>query len=75
MERAGTPVDMVIDINPAKQGKYVAATGLQIHSPDEAMGMLDPGADIFVMNSNYLGEIRALSHNRFNYITLEHEHI
>lgn len=75
MERAGTPVDMVIDINPAKQGKYVAATGLRVHSPDEALRLLDPGADVFVMNPNYLGEIRALSHNRFNYITLEHEDI
>jgi hypothetical protein len=73
MERAGTPVDMVVDINPAKQGKYIAATGLRVHSPHEALRLLEPGADVFVMNHNYLGEIQALSHNRFNYITLEHE--
>jgi methyltransferase family protein/C-methyltransferase-like protein len=75
MERAGAPVDMIVDINPAKQGRFVAGTGLRVHAPQEALNLLDPGADVFVMNSNYLDEIRAISHNRFNYITLEHEHV
>lgn len=75
MERAGAPVDLIIDINPAKQDMYIAATGLRIHSPPEALGLLEPGADLFVMNSNYLDEIRALSNHRFNYITLDHEDI
>ena len=54
MERAGVRIDTVIDINPAKQGRYLAATGLRVQSPDEAMAHLPAGADVFVMNSNYL---------------------
>jgi hypothetical protein len=30
MERAGAKIHIVIDINLAKQGKYLTATGLQI---------------------------------------------
>lgn len=72
MERAGAKIDIVIDINPAKQGKYLAATGLLIRSPADAMHMLAPGADIFVMNSNYLGEIQELTAHQFNYLLVEH---
>ena len=75
MERAGAAVDLVIDINPAKQGKYIAATGLRVHSPQEALSLLEPGANVFVMNSNYLLEIQALSQDQFNYVTLEHENL
>lgn len=71
MERAGVPVDMVVDINPAKQGKYIAATGLRVCTPQELLDQLPPGSDVFVMNGNYLGEIREISRNLFNYITLE----
>lgn len=73
MERAGAKVDLVIDINPAKQGKYIAATGLRVQSPAEALSRLAPGADVFVMNHNYLREIQELTRHRFNYITVEHE--
>jgi SAM-dependent methyltransferase len=72
MERSGARIDIVIDINPAKQGKYLAATGLMIRSPAEAMRMLVPGADIFVMNSNYLSEIQELTAHQFNYLLVEH---
>jgi hypothetical protein len=75
MERAGAKIDMVVDINPAKRGKYIPATGLRVHSPEEALPRLDPGADLFVMNRNYLNEIRELTHNQFNYIAIEHENI
>jgi len=67
-ERAGSPVDMVIDINPAKQGKYLPATGLKVLSPREALSILSDGATIFVMNSQYLNEIREMSDDAFNYI-------
>lgn len=70
--RAGYPVDIVIDINPAKQGKYLAATGLQVLSPEQAMAKLPAGSTIYVMNSNYLDEIKALSSNAFNYIRVDH---
>ena len=75
MERAGTNVDMVVDINPAKQGRYIAATGLRVHSPEEALQQLPTGSDVFVMNGNYLSEIQALTHHRFNYIKVEHEQL
>jgi hypothetical protein len=75
MERAGAKIDIVVDINPAKQGKHLAATGLQVRSPAEAMRMLTPGADLFVMNSNYLNEIQELTAHQFNYLLVEHEGI
>jgi SAM-dependent methyltransferase len=71
MERAGVRFDIVIDINPAKQGRYLAATGLRVQSPEEAMAHLPVGADVFVMNSNYRDEIEALTARRFHCVTIE----
>lgn len=59
-ERAGNPVARVIDINPAKQNKYLAATGLRVLSPAEGLDGLPKGSVIHVMNTNYLAEIRAM---------------
>lgn len=73
MERAGQPVDIVIDINPAKQGKYIAATGLEVLSPDAALPELSPGSSIYVMNSNYLEEIRTMTKNAYTYIGVEYD--
>ena len=70
-ERAGHPVDVVIDINPAKQGKHLPGTGLLVQSPEAALRKLPAGAPIYVMNSNYLEEIRALSGNRFDYVVVD----
>jgi SAM-dependent methyltransferase len=70
MKRAGIDIDMVIDINPAKWGKYIAATGLRISKPDQALAFLKPGSDIFVMNPNYLNEIVAQGGDRFKYRTV-----
>ena len=67
MARAGTPVDAVIDVNPAKQGKYIGVTGLRVSAPEEILPDLPDGAEIIVMNSNYLEEIRLLTGNRFTY--------
>ena len=72
MQRAGAKIDVVVDINPAKQGKYLAATGLRVQSPQQAMSKLTPGADLFVMNSNYLKEIQELTGHQFNYLLVEH---
>lgn len=72
MQRAGVNVDLVIDINPAKQNKFMAGSGLRISSPEEGMQMLQAGDEVFVMNSNYLQEIVALSNNQFNYIQVDH---
>lgn len=70
MERAGAPVDVAIDVNPAKQGRHLPVTGLCIDSPAAAVAQLAPGSDVFVMNSNYLDEIRNLSGDRFTYLTV-----
>lgn len=75
LKRAGVGIDLAIDINPAKQGKYLAVTGLRIASPDEALLNLNPGDDIFVMNSNYLEEIVSQSGDQFNYLTVEHHEL
>lgn len=73
MKRAGVDIDVAIDINPAKQGKYLAATGLRVASPEEALLSLKPSDDIFVMNSNYLAEIVTQSGGQFNYLTVDHD--
>ena len=75
MQRAGANIDFVIDINPAKQGKYLAATGLQVSSPEEVLVQVEQGSTIFVMNGNYLPEIRQMTLNQFNYLTVDHENI
>ena len=71
--RAGQPVGTVIDINPAKQGKYLPATGLLVQSPLEALANLPQGSTIYVMNSNYLREIQQMSNDAFTYFAVDHE--
>lgn len=71
--RAGHPVSTVIDINPAKQGKFLPSTGLRVQSPSEAFATLPKGSTIYVMNSNYLEEIKEMSNNAYNYIGVDHE--
>ena len=66
-QRAGVPVAGVIDINPDKQGRYLPVSGLRIMSPDQATELLAPGALIYVMNPNYLDEIKAMTSHRFSY--------
>ena len=75
MERAGAAIDTVIDINPAKQGRYLAATGLQVLSPEDGLARLKPSDDVYVMNSIYLDEIRAATGDQFNYRLVEHGQI
>lgn len=73
MHRAGATIDYVADINLAKQGKYLPATGLRVQQPEELMKKLEKSTEIFVMNSNYLNEIKQLTNYQFNYITVDHE--
>lgn len=49
-------ISHVIDINPRKQGNYIAGTGQQICSPEFLQNNARDA--IFVMNPNYEGEIR-----------------
>ena len=72
MDRAGAPVSLAVDINPAKQGRFLPVTGLRIESPENAARLLTRGSDVFVMNSNYLAEIERLGGDRYTYIPVEH---
>jgi SAM-dependent methyltransferase len=67
----GLALDFAIDINPAKQGKFLAGTGLPVLAPRDGLARLGRGADIFVMNSNYLDEIRTTAGAEFNYIPVD----
>ncbi len=70
--RTGQPISIVIDINPAKQGKYLPLTGLLVQSPSDALATLPKGSTIYVMNSNYLQEITKMSNNAYKYIEVDH---
>lgn len=72
-DRVGQPVRTVIDINPAKQGKYLPSTGLFVQSPADALSRLPKGSTIYVMNSNYLEEIKEMSGNAYRYVGIDHE--
>ncbi|QEG31039.1 hypothetical protein GobsT_58600 [Gemmata obscuriglobus] len=50
----GTRVAGVVDVNPAKQGKYLPGTGHPIAAPGAAAG----AAAVLVFNPNYLAEVR-----------------
>lgn len=71
LERAGTKVDTIVDINPAKQGKYIAGTGIQINSLSQVINTLPISSDVFVMNGSYLSEINDMTHNRLNLIAID----
>lgn len=71
--RAGYEISTVIDINPAKQGKFLAGTGLQIKSASQGLLDIESGSTIYIMNSNYLEEIKNMSNDSFNYIEIDHE--
>lgn len=67
MERFGSKIDCAIDINPAKSVKFLAGSGVKVSLPDVVLPKLDDGSTIYVMNENYLDEIRKMSGHRFNY--------
>lgn len=67
LQRAGVTVDRVVDINPAKQGRYLPLSGARVSSPQEARDALPEGANLFVMNSNYLEEIKRITDGRYAY--------
>jgi SAM-dependent methyltransferase len=55
--RHGVALEFAIDINPAKQGAFLAGTGLEVLSPAQGLARLRAGDRVHVMNSNYLDEI------------------
>lgn len=72
LQRAGAIVDLAIDINPAKQDKYLPGSGLRVWAPERAAEYLQSGDPVFVMNSNYLDEIMAQSQRRYRYYEVDH---
>ena len=72
MQRAGVEIDYVVDINPAKHGKFLPITGLQVLSPeDKVIKSLSSFSKIMVMNNNYLSEIKVLTEGRFKYYPID----
>ena len=71
--RAGFPVDVVVDINPGKQGKFLPGTGLEVRPPAQVLKSLEARSNIYVMNPNYLEEIKVMTQNKFTYIVLGNE--
>ena len=65
------PVDAVIDVNPAKQGRFLPAMGLKVLSPENALELYPAGTVVYVMNSNYLDEIKVMSKYRFHNIGVD----
>lgn len=71
LRRGGVMPDLVIDINPAKQGKYFPVTALPILSPRDGLAQLNSGDTIFVMNSNYFDEIKSLAGEGMTYYKVD----
>lgn len=51
-------IDCLVDINPARQGRYVAGSGHPIFPPASLPGR--KVTDVIVMNPNYVAEIRSI---------------
>jgi len=62
-ERRNSPILRVIDLNPAKQGRYLPITGHKVLSPAAGLANLLDGSKILVMNPNYLAEIQDMVGN------------
>lgn len=67
----GLALDFAIDINPAKQSGHLAGTGLEVLSPESGLARLSAGDQVFVMNSNYLGEIVRAGGDALHYLALD----
>jgi len=70
-ERLGCPATAAVDVNPVKQGMHLPGTGLEVLSPAHCLARIPPGRRICVMNSNYLGEIRDMTNDRYTYEAIE----
>lgn len=73
MQQRGLVIDYVIDINPAKQGRFLAATGLKVDAPETVLQLLAEDDLVFIMNSNYYEEIRAVSGPNFRYVRIDND--
>jgi len=68
LDKEGNKCKCVIDINPKKQHQFIGGTGHYIIRPDEISG-LDIN-NIVVMNSNYIDEVKGITSENINLITL-----
>lgn len=71
MTSRGLAPELAIDINQAKQDRFIAGSGLPVLSPQAALAQLGDEPDVFVMNSNYLPEIRAMGGPGPHYIAVD----
>ncbi len=67
----GIALEFAIDINPAKQGGFLAGTGLEVLSAEQGLARLAEQDQVYVMNSNYLDEIVRAGGSRLQYTTLD----
>lgn len=44
---------------------------MKVYSPKQAMMQLKDESTVYVMNSNYLKEIKEMSNHRFNYVLVD----
>ena len=73
MKKFGVIPDFAIDVNPFKQGRFIAVSGVEVLAPAQALVKLSTGDKVFIMNANYRDEIIAQSGNRFAYLDIEDE--
>ena len=55
---------------PARQGRVIAGRGVPIVSAEGAMGALPGGSRIVVVNANHLAEVRDMTKDRFETLTV-----
>ncbi|RYE43229.1 MAG: methyltransferase domain-containing protein [Hyphomicrobiales bacterium] len=75
LAQADVGFDMAIDINPVKQGRFMAGVGIPIVAPAAALERLSQGALVFVMNSNYFDEIAAQARGRFRLAKVDQDEL
>jgi len=71
LSQRGVKIEILVDIDPSKQGKHIPITGIKIESPKMALKKMNEGDNVFIMNSNYLNEIKFLTNNKYNYIQVD----
>lgn len=70
MKQRGAAPRVAIDVNPAKQGRYMPVSGVRILSPDAGLSALPEGSTVVVMNDNYIDEIRTVTGDRYKLLTV-----
>lgn len=69
----GGALDFAIDINPAKHGRFLASSALEVLPPQSPRAALTADDVVYVMNSNYLAEIMATGGPHPTYVSVDHD--